>query len=1124
MGRKINDYPLDTAVSDGDKLIGSDEQGNTKNFTAGAIVDSTLNNLTENIADGWVLGASDDRVTEAFLRTDAEEINSVAVFTATRTSVNADSSFLSALSIGDRVVIVNQRLRFLTTVAGIATTSFALVDEISQIDLDIFNGVTAGYSASDTKVTGYLNPVTTFQGNIIAPGVSGVTPEQAAEIVANTAKVGITTTQAAEITANTAKDGITEAQATAITTNTSDIATNVLDIADNTAKTGITTEQAGAITTNTAKTGISTAQANAITANTSKTGISTSQSNAIINNATNIATNTTGLTNVQQFAKDTTTIIPANKLPNIQYGEVLEYDTLDLLQAGSDTWNVGDVWAEGTTNTHLFIGTSGTLSAAVVQADFRLISSGSSTVSSIMAGANINVSGNTGVVTVSTDAEQNVKSDWNQTTTNADSYIENKPTTITTAQANAITANTSKTGISTAQSSAITANTAKTGITTAQTSAITANTSKVSVSGLNQVGGAIIATDSVLYYDNTTPRRKTFSSVPLSVFNNDAGFTTSNLTVNGTANEITVNTVGDTATISIDSAITDDIDANTNKTGITGAQTNAITANTAKTGISTAQASAITANTAKVDVNALNQVGADVLSTDSVVYLAGGPEAPRKKVFSSIPLSIFNNDAGFVTTAGASLTADQIFTGTNTFSNSVLLSSNLVHAGDTNTLLSFTNDDITLVAGGSRMLSLQEGTLDGDRVVVNDSAGSVDFIVKKQTAGEAINYDAGTDTLTFDAATINGVVSTASDNTFTGRNTFTDTVIFSDISTTDGSIQIDRIIGINSDTYVDLGSELFDTAVISGDVVVVRGASHVGLQHSVSDQPLVAVPGSIVLNNSRLDKDFSLRKETSGDAIAYDSGLDTLDIGSPTTFSETAVFSNATTAIQADVITGVTNTASSIDFTPVVLGNRSLTIQTPGALQLDTDFSTSFGFSDHSAMSISESITLINTHYRDRDFELRKNTSGTAIRYDAGTDTLSSNAANFEGFADQESGTWTPSWIRVGTLGTVTATYHRVGKTVVLTCEAVVAASTDTGSALITLGSLPFSFSGGFGQVALGTYYNAISSGGSGTVDSGVVASTSNTMGFQNDTNKTSLKGTDLRGYLGFTVTYETDD
>ncbi len=59
-------------------------------------------------------------------------------------------------------------------------------------------------------------------------------------------------------------------------------------------------------------------------------------------------------------------------------------------------------------------------------------------------------------------------------------FITGEITSITTSQANAITANTAKTGITTSQASAITANTAKTGISTSQASAITANTAKVS--------------------------------------------------------------------------------------------------------------------------------------------------------------------------------------------------------------------------------------------------------------------------------------------------------------------------------------------------------------------------------------------------------------------------------------------------------------------------------------------------------------------------------------------------------------------------------------------------------------------------------------------------------------------
>jgi uncharacterized protein YpmB len=99
----------------------------------------------------------------------------------------------------------------------------------------------------------------------------GISPEQEAAIVANTAKVGITPQQAAAITANTAKVGITPAQASAITANT--------------AKKGITPEQEAAIEANTAKVGITTAQANAIVANTAKKGITPEQEAAIVANS-----------------------------------------------------------------------------------------------------------------------------------------------------------------------------------------------------------------------------------------------------------------------------------------------------------------------------------------------------------------------------------------------------------------------------------------------------------------------------------------------------------------------------------------------------------------------------------------------------------------------------------------------------------------------------------------------------------------------------------------------------------------------------------------------------------------------------------------------------------------------
>jgi len=131
--------------------------------------------------------------------------------------------------------------------------------------------------------------------------------------------------------------------------------------------------------------------------------------------------------------------------------------------------------------------------------------------------------------------------------TTASTAMAGNTTTISSAQASAITANTDKVGITSGQASAITANTAKTGITSGQASAITANTAKVGITS-------------------------------------------------GQASAITANTAKTGITSGQASAIT----ANTAKTGITSSQASAITANTSKVGITSSQASAITANTAKV--------------------------------------------------------------------------------------------------------------------------------------------------------------------------------------------------------------------------------------------------------------------------------------------------------------------------------------------------------------------------------------------------------------------------------------------------------------------------------------------------------------------------------------------
>ena len=70
---------------------------------------------------------------------------------------------------------------------------------------------------------------------------------------------------------------------------------------------------------------------------------------------------------------------------------------------------------------------------------------------------------------------------WVVIGTTSTTALAGDTTTITTTQANEITANTAKTGITTAQADAIVANTAKVGITTTQANEITANTAKVGI-------------------------------------------------------------------------------------------------------------------------------------------------------------------------------------------------------------------------------------------------------------------------------------------------------------------------------------------------------------------------------------------------------------------------------------------------------------------------------------------------------------------------------------------------------------------------------------------------------------------------------------------------------------------
>jgi uncharacterized protein YpmB len=141
------------------------------------------------------------------------------------------------------------------------TTTGITVDQANQI-------------VANTQKVGYTDALVSANTDVIANNSKvGITTTQASDIVTNNNKVGITTQQANEIIANNAKVGYTEALVSA---NSSVVA--------NTSKVGITTTQASDITTNNAKIGITTQQASDIVLNNAKVGITTTQENNIIAN------------------------------------------------------------------------------------------------------------------------------------------------------------------------------------------------------------------------------------------------------------------------------------------------------------------------------------------------------------------------------------------------------------------------------------------------------------------------------------------------------------------------------------------------------------------------------------------------------------------------------------------------------------------------------------------------------------------------------------------------------------------------------------------------------------------------------------------------------------------------
>ena len=147
---------------------------------------------------------------------------------------------------------------------------------------------------------------------------------------------------------------------------------------------------------------------------------------------------------------------------------------------------------------------------------------------------------------------------------------------------------------------------ASTGATSGET---IAHTLSVDLSELTDMTETIVGTDEFIVLDNGADRRKAANEIPLSIFDNDSGFTTTSGTVTSVALS-----AGDLIDIS----------------GSTITSSGTFTVN--------------------VDLSELTDMTQTIVTGDEFVVLDDG--AQKRKAASEIPLSIFNNDSGFTSNTG----------------------------------------------------------------------------------------------------------------------------------------------------------------------------------------------------------------------------------------------------------------------------------------------------------------------------------------------------------------------------------------------------------------------------------------------------------------------------------------
>jgi hypothetical protein len=150
--------------------------------------------------------------------------------------------------------------------------------------------------------------------------------------------------------------------------------------------------------------------------------------------------------------------------------------------------------------------------------------------------------------------------------------------------------------------------------------------------------------------------------------------------------------------------------------------------------------------------------------------------------------------------------------------------------------------------------------------------------------------------------------------------------------------------------------------------------------------------GDIIMNPEFYDDNFIGRKLTTGEWINYDTGLDTLTLDADSITCDTGTFnidSNGATDTELHLV----NTLNTFTLANNSSGRFNLERNDNIIVRVNSDVTVE-------AIRLGASATQFNRGANNLDFEVYKNTSGVAINYDAGQDSLALSASGHVTISD----------------------------------------------------------------------------------------------------------------------------